>query len=158
MLNWWLLKFEPTLYNSPIHVLGLWYHTAHLFSECIPWLISVDLFNSTAFVLPPFLTPTNGLSIPLKGSPLTFIWKILSILLFWVIALLERVFSAVLWLCFFFFFNDFIYLFDRDRDSQRERNTSRGSGRGRSRLAVEEPDEGLDPSTPGSRLEPKADG
>ena len=70
----------------------------------------------------------------------------------------ESVLSCFVALFLFFFFNDFIYLFDRDRDSQRERNTSRGSGRGRSRLAVEEPDEGLDPSTPGSRLEPKADG
>ena len=36
-------------------------------------------------------------------------------------------------------------------------NTSRGRGRGRSRLRAEEPDVGLDPITPGSRPEPKAD-
>ena len=36
-------------------------------------------------------------------------------------------------------------------------NTSRGSGRGRSRPTGEEPDVGLDPITPGSRPEPKAD-
>ena len=36
-------------------------------------------------------------------------------------------------------------------------NTSRGNGRGSSRLIEEEPDVGLDPITPGSRLEPKAD-
>ena len=36
-------------------------------------------------------------------------------------------------------------------------NTRRGSGRGRSRLIAEEPDVGLDPITPGSRPEPKAD-
>ena len=38
-------------------------------------------------------------------------------------------------------------------------NTSRGSGRGRgrSRLLAEEPDVGLDPITPGSRPELKAD-
>ena len=36
-------------------------------------------------------------------------------------------------------------------------NTSRGSGRGRSRLITEEPDVRLDPITPGSRPEPKAD-
>ena len=36
-------------------------------------------------------------------------------------------------------------------------STSRGSGRGRSRLIAEEPDVGLDPITPGSRPEPKAD-
>ena len=36
-------------------------------------------------------------------------------------------------------------------------NTSRRSGRGRSRLTAEEPDVGLDPITPGSRPEPKAD-
>ena len=33
----------------------------------------------------------------------------------------------------------------------------RGSGRGRSRLPAEEPDVGLDPITPESRPEPKAD-
>ena len=36
-------------------------------------------------------------------------------------------------------------------------NTGRGSGSGRSRLTAEEPDVGLDPITPGSRPEPKAD-
>ena len=36
-------------------------------------------------------------------------------------------------------------------------NTSRGSGRGRSRLIVEEPYVGLDPITPGSCPEPRAD-
>ena len=36
-------------------------------------------------------------------------------------------------------------------------NTSRGSGRGRSRLIAEEPDMGLNPMTPGTRPEPKAD-
>uniref|UniRef100_A0A452VGP9 EMAP like 2 n=1 Tax=Ursus maritimus TaxID=29073 RepID=A0A452VGP9_URSMA len=45
----------------------------------------------------------------------------------------------------------------RVRDSQREREHSRVSGRGRSRLPAEEPDVGLDPATPGSRPEPKAD-
>ena len=34
---------------------------------------------------------------------------------------------------------------------------NRESGRGRSRLTTEEPDVGLDPTTPGSRPEPKAD-
>ena len=36
-------------------------------------------------------------------------------------------------------------------------NTSRGSGRGRSRLPAEEANVVLDPRTPGSRPEPKAD-
>ena len=36
-------------------------------------------------------------------------------------------------------------------------NTSRGSGGGRSRLIAAEPDVGLEPITPGSRPEPKAD-
>ena len=36
-------------------------------------------------------------------------------------------------------------------------NTSRGSGRGRSRLIGEEPDVGLDPTTPGPHPELKAD-
>ena len=57
-----------------------------------------------------------------------------------------------------FFFKDFIYLFDRDRDSQRERKHKQGEWeRKNSRLTAEEPDVGLDPITPGSRPEPKAD-
>ena len=36
-------------------------------------------------------------------------------------------------------------------------NTSRGSGYGRSRLMAEEPEVGLDPTTPGSHPELKAD-
>ena len=36
-------------------------------------------------------------------------------------------------------------------------NTSRRSGNGRSRLLVDKPDVGLDPITPGSLPEPKAD-
>ena len=55
-----------------------------------------------------------------------------------------------------FFFKDVIYLIDRETAKERG-NTSRGSGRGRSRLSAEEPDVGLDPRTPGSRPEPKAD-
>ena len=57
---------------------------------------------------------------------------------------------------FFFFFKDFIYSTEIETASERG-NTSRGSGRGRSRLIAEEPDVGLDPITPGSRPEPKAD-
>ena len=46
----------------------------------------------------------------------------------------------------------------REIETARERgNTSRESGRGRSRLTAEETDVGLDPITPGSRPEPKAD-
>ena len=55
-----------------------------------------------------------------------------------------------------FFFKDFIFLFDRETASERG-NTSRGNERGRSRLPAEEADVGLDPRTPGSRPEPKAD-
>ena len=59
-------------------------------------------------------------------------------------------------LSLFFFFKDFIYL--TERETARERgNTGRGSGRGRSRLIAEEPDVGLDPRTPGSCPEQKAD-
>ena len=58
---------------------------------------------------------------------------------------------------FFFFFKDFIiYLTEIETASERG-NTSRGRGRRRSRLPAEEPDVGLDPATPGSRPEPKAD-
>ena len=47
-----------------------------------------------------------------------------------------------------FFSKDFIYLFMREQ---------RDTGRGRSRLRVGGPDGGLDPGSPGSRPEPKAD-
>ena len=48
-------------------------------------------------------------------------------------------------------------MFDRERATASERgNTSRGSGRGISRLLAQKPDVGLDPTTPGSRPEPKA--
>ena len=58
---------------------------------------------------------------------------------------------------FYFFFKIlFIYLTERETASERG-NTGRGSGRGRSRLPAEEPDVGLDPRTPGSCPEPKAD-
>ena len=49
-----------------------------------------------------------------------------------------------------------IYSIEIETASERG-NTSRGSERGRSRLLVEEPDVGLDPITPGSRPELKAD-
>uniref|UniRef100_A0A452VH91 E3 ubiquitin-protein ligase CBL n=1 Tax=Ursus maritimus TaxID=29073 RepID=A0A452VH91_URSMA len=56
----------------------------------------------------------------------------------------------------FFFKILFIYL--TERETARERgNTSRGSGRGRSRPPAEEPSVELDPRTPGSCPEPKAD-
>ena len=83
-----------------------------------------------------------------------------------VIGIKEGMYCMVYWVLYasneswnfiLFYFKDFIYLFDRDRDSQREREHSRGSGRGRSRLIAEEPDVGLDPTTLGSRPEPKAD-
>ena len=57
---------------------------------------------------------------------------------------------------FAFFLKILFYLFDRETASERG-NTSRGSGRGRSRLPAEKPDVGLDPITPGSRPEPKAE-
>ena len=63
----------------------------------------------------------------------------------------------VLLLGFFSFFKIlFIYLTEIETANKRG-NISRGSGRGRSRLVAEEPDVGLDPTTPGSRPEPKAD-
>uniref|UniRef100_A0A452T288 Bromodomain and WD repeat domain containing 1 n=1 Tax=Ursus maritimus TaxID=29073 RepID=A0A452T288_URSMA len=57
---------------------------------------------------------------------------------------------------FFFFKILFIYSTEIETASERG-NTSRGSGRGRSRLIAEESNVGLDPITPGSRPEPKAD-
>ena len=55
---------------------------------------------------------------------------------------------------FFFFYFFFIYV--TKRQPARE-GTQQGSERGRSRLPAEEPDVGLDPRTPGSCPEPKAD-
>ena len=56
----------------------------------------------------------------------------------------------------FFFKILFIHLTEIEIASERG-NTSRGSGRGRRRLTAAEPDVGLDPITPGSRPELKAD-
>ena len=56
----------------------------------------------------------------------------------------------------FFFFKDFVIYLTEIETASEKGNTSRGSGRGR-RLIAEEPDVGLDPITPGSRPELKAD-
>ena len=59
---------------------------------------------------------------------------------------------------FFLFFFKILFIYSTEIETASERrNTSRGSGRGRSRLIAEEPDVGLDPITPGSRPESKAD-
>ena len=47
------------------------------------------------------------------------------------------------------FFKDFIYLFMKDTEGERQRH--------RQRAPCRNPDVGLDPGTPGSRPEPKAD-
>ena len=57
----------------------------------------------------------------------------------------------------FLFFKDFIYLFDRDRDSQQEREHKQGEWERKKQAPSEEPDAGLNPRTPGSRPELKAD-
>ena len=65
--------------------------------------------------------------------------------------------SRVNIILFFFFLKIlFIHLTEIETASERG-NTSRVGGRGRSRLIAEEPDVGLDPITPGSRPEPKAE-
>ena len=57
-----------------------------------------------------------------------------------------------------FFFLKILFIYSTEIETASERgNTSRGSGRGRSRLIVEETDVGLDPTTPESCPEPKAD-
>ena len=59
---------------------------------------------------------------------------------------------------FFVFFLKILFIYLTEIETASERgNTSRGRGRGRSRLIAEEPDVGLDPRSPGSRPEPKAD-
>ena len=60
---------------------------------------------------------------------------------------LEKCFAHVFCLFLFFFFKDFIYVFDREKEhNQGERQAE---GEGGSPLS-KEPDEGLDPRTPGS--------
>ena len=63
-------------------------------------------------------------------------------------------FSDWLFLKIFFLF---IYSTERERQPAREGTQAGGEGRGRSRLIAEEPDVGLDPITPRSCPEPKAD-
>ena len=53
------------------------------------------------------------------------------------------------------FLKDVMYLFMRV--TQREAGRDRDRGRGRSRLPAGDPNVGLDPRTPRSRPEPKAD-
>ena len=55
-----------------------------------------------------------------------------------------------------FFFLKIFFIYLTESQTVRE-GTQTGSGRGRSRLPAEEPDVGLDPITPGSLPEPKAD-
>uniref|UniRef100_A0A452UFT9 Multidrug resistance-associated protein 1-like n=1 Tax=Ursus maritimus TaxID=29073 RepID=A0A452UFT9_URSMA len=62
-----------------------------------------------------------------------------------------------IYLFIYSFIHSFIHSFDRIETASERGNTSRESGRGRSRLIAEEPYVGLDPITPGSRPEPKAD-
>ena len=58
---------------------------------------------------------------------------------------------------FHFIFNDFLNLFIHKRHAERGRDIGRGISRLISRLPSEEPDAGLNPRTPGSCPEPKAD-
>ena len=66
--------------------------------------------------------------------------------------------QGVFWFFFFCFFLKILCIYLTEIETPSESgNTSMGSGRGRSRLRAEEPDVGLDSTTPGSRPEPKAD-
>ena len=51
-----------------------------------------------------------------------------------------------------FFFQDFVYLFMRDTEKERQRHRQREK-----QAPCRKPDMGLDPGTPGSCPEPKAD-
>ena len=55
-----------------------------------------------------------------------------------------------------FFLRFYLFICQRER-KHTDRGRGRGRGRGRSRLPAEEPDVELDPRTPGSCPEPKAD-
>ena len=63
----------------------------------------------------------------------------------------------IVFLSFLFFFKDFIYLFDRGTDSQRGREHKKGGGERKKQAPSGGAHVGLDPQTPGSRPEPKAD-
>ena len=65
--------------------------------------------------------------------------------------------STIDFILLFFLKILFIYLTERERQPEREETQAGENGRGRSSLPVEEPDVGLDPLTPESRPEPKAD-
>ena len=54
------------------------------------------------------------------------------------------------------FFKDCVYLFDRERNSQREREHKQGEWERKKQAPREKPDVGLDPRTPGSCPELKA--
>ena len=72
--------------------------------------------------------------------------------------LLQKCHSFLLVFTHHQFFLKILFIYSTERETASERgNTSRGSGRGRSRFTVEETDVGLDPITPGSHPEPKAD-
>ena len=101
--------FEPILYSTSPNILGIWYHTSCPFILWISWLVFIDILNFTAFVFPIFLTPTYSLSFLLRVlfniscmagllvmNSLTFVClgNSLSLLLFWMIPLLNRVFLA----------------------------------------------------------------
>ena len=63
-----------------------------------------------------------------------------------------------LFIYLFIYFLKILFIYLTEIETAKERgNTSRRSGNGRSRLLVDKPDVGLDPITPGSRPEPKAD-
>jgi len=53
--------FEPILYSSSLHVLGIWCHILHPYILWIFWLIFTDILT-TGFVVTTFHTFTYGLS------------------------------------------------------------------------------------------------
>ena len=57
----------------------------------------------------------------------------------------------------FIYFKDSTHSFDSEKDNQREREHTQGEWERKKLFPAEEPDVGLDPGTPGSRPEPKAD-
>ena len=112
MVSWWLLKCESNIYTCLSHGLGMVCDTCHRFKVCFPWPIVRDDFVLLLLCIFLFFLLHTLFHFPSKVSlnaygtdglviliPSTFVWEILSLLLLWVTALLDRVLGLILFVC-----------------------------------------------------------